>query len=410
MAMSELKQKLLQYELKQIGFPNAVYIPESDKIKIQSDNDRLPFINDVGDISYGTEHANFVRNTLRPIVDRVNETVSAWEKSQDMPFDDLKQFRVLAEYNNIMLAARDDTIYGRGLNFVTWQYNHEHTGLDHGHYTEDYIIAKEDFAERSGLIHAGKILTPEQANEIVTVIENLMENDYDLYLTSEKYDVLSKIIENLREAYPQKETVKPEKTVEKFVEEKVNTITKREMDEQEFKNNMSVLLPDADSEAVDNLIEYASELDFDGVVSKNEYLKNTFTEFVLVTKNYDKEVAVKLLEVCKIFALNAFEIRGVANHLKNNIEPKNIIDMVINGECERTTEEYRESQEALQAFENGTLDYHGKSDKQLEKTQKSAEKPKTLAEKMEAANEKVKAQDTKNNNKKSRKKEQGSDF
>ena len=181
MAMSELKQKLLQYELKRIGFPDAEYIPAADQIKIQPDNDRMPAINNTGDIHFGSEHHDFVFDTLKPLVDSVNEAAAAWEKSQAMPFENLSQFRVLAEYNNILLAARDDTEYGRGFHYATWQYNYDRTGLDHGHYTDDFNAVKEDFAGRSGLIPKEKIVTREQAAEIVTVIENLMENDYDLY-------------------------------------------------------------------------------------------------------------------------------------------------------------------------------------------------------------------------------------
>jgi hypothetical protein len=121
MAMSELKQKLLRYELAKTGFPDASYIPESDKIKIQPDNGRMPEISGADEIMYGAEHADLVKDTIKPIVDRVNETVSAWEKSQAAPFENLSQFRVLAEYNNILLDARDDTGRSRGLYFITWQ-------------------------------------------------------------------------------------------------------------------------------------------------------------------------------------------------------------------------------------------------------------------------------------------------
>jgi hypothetical protein len=85
MAMSELKQMLLKQELAKIGFPDAVYIPESDKIKVQPDNERLPFIDDEGAIWYGTEHDNFVKDTIRPLVDRVNELTAAQEKKTAMP-------------------------------------------------------------------------------------------------------------------------------------------------------------------------------------------------------------------------------------------------------------------------------------------------------------------------------------
>jgi hypothetical protein len=159
MAMPEVKQKMLQYELAKLGYPDAVYKPESDIIMIHPNNDRLPYINDAGDIHFGSEHGNFVTYTLRPIVEEVNEAYTAWEQSKAVPFEDLKQFRVLATFNNVMLAARDDTKLGRGLHFVTWRYNHDRTGLDNGFYTDDYNAVKENFASRSGLISQIKLFT-----------------------------------------------------------------------------------------------------------------------------------------------------------------------------------------------------------------------------------------------------------
>ena len=129
MAMSELKQKMLIHGLANVGYPNAAYSPETDRVKVQADNDNMPAINDNGDIRYGIEYYNIAFNEIRPIVDSVNESYAAWEASKTMPFENRKQFRVLAEHNDIMLAARDDTDYGRGLHFVTWRYNHDRTDL-----------------------------------------------------------------------------------------------------------------------------------------------------------------------------------------------------------------------------------------------------------------------------------------
>ena len=183
------------------------------------------------------------------------------------------------------------------------------------------------------------------------------------------------------------------------------------MDEQEFRNSMSTLLSNPDSEAINNLISYADELTFSGVATESEYFKNTFVEFVLVTQNYNKETVEKLLEVCKMVALAPHEIRGAANYLKNGTEPQNTMDMVIDGKCDRTPEEYRESKEALAAYENGTLDYHAKPDisSELNKSLKKSELPnvkqKTLEKRLNAAKEKVKAQDAQSsNNTKTRKK------
>ena len=136
-AMSELKQRLLLIELAKIGFREAYYSDANGIIYTDPADKRMPKIHDNGDIVYGTEYDHLVRSEIQPIVDRVNEQIAAWEKSQPIPFKDTEKFRILSEYNNVVLAARDDGNIGHGLHFVTWAYNNERTGFDGGNYTTD---------------------------------------------------------------------------------------------------------------------------------------------------------------------------------------------------------------------------------------------------------------------------------
>jgi hypothetical protein len=131
--MSDLKQRIYKQELAKIGFPNAEYKQNSGKIKIEPKNDRMPDINNDGDIHYGTEHDQLVKDTIRPVVDRVNEITAAWEHSRPVPMENLSHFHILTEFNNIVLAARDDNKHGRGLHFVVWEYDTDRTGFHTGH-------------------------------------------------------------------------------------------------------------------------------------------------------------------------------------------------------------------------------------------------------------------------------------
>jgi hypothetical protein len=97
------------------------------------------------------------------------------------------------------MSARNDTEYGRGLYFVTWQYDRDRTGVEHGHYTEDYNAAKEDFASRSGLVSKDKLFTPEQAVEMKTSIDFRIENDDELTYATE--NALNDIAGKLNAAY-----------------------------------------------------------------------------------------------------------------------------------------------------------------------------------------------------------------
>ena len=197
MAMSELKQRLYKLELAKIGFPNAEHV--GGKMVLQPGNNRLPDINDAGDIRYGTEHSHLAINKVGPIVNRVNELVAAWENSRPAPFDNVANYNILAEYKDIVLAARDDGEYGRGLYFVTWKYDEKRTDLHSGHYTDDYSSAKESFALRSGLMPAEKFITMEQAADIKAAIDFHYENSSDLDLTER----LTKINARLCHAYPE---------------------------------------------------------------------------------------------------------------------------------------------------------------------------------------------------------------
>jgi hypothetical protein len=201
MAMSEFSKKLLLYELSMNGFPNAEYTPSSDRINIWPQRAGMPEVNGAGEIFFKSGHDTFVENMLKPLVDKVHESAAAWESSRDMPFGDLSQFRSLAEYNGVVLAARDDTEAGRGLHFAVWRYDNGRTGLEHGYYTEDYAAAKENFAARSGLISELKLFTPEQVMDITESLEYRVDHDMDIIYTKE--DELHYITARLRHAYGQ---------------------------------------------------------------------------------------------------------------------------------------------------------------------------------------------------------------
>ena len=127
------------------------------------------------------------------------------------------------------------------------------------------------------------------------------------------------------------------------------------MEEQEFENKLNKLLPGADPKGIQNLITYAKELEESETVTKSEYFTDTFTEFYLVTQQYGQEKALQLLDVCKEFALNPFELRGAAYHLANGRTLSEISQLAADGECDPPNGEPLSAEAALKAFENGTL-------------------------------------------------------
>lgn len=65
-------------------------------------------------------------------------------------------FRLLAEFNGTVLAGHPTR---HGVQFVTWQRDHDGSGLCYGHYfsPQDYAAAKQDFDVRSGLVRRGAL-------------------------------------------------------------------------------------------------------------------------------------------------------------------------------------------------------------------------------------------------------------
>ncbi len=204
--MPEMLRKLMMFELAKSGFPQAEYAPETGMIKIPVDGFERPIlITEEGYVRYMPEVSDLA-DSLKPIAEQVREMAYAWEYSRAMPVGDLPEFRLLAECNSIVLAARDDSVHGRGLHFVTWEYNYERTGMYRGHYTEDYIYAKEDFAVRAGLVPENKLFTPEQAVEVKTSIDYRIKKDNKLTLAAE--DMLKDVAGKLDHAYPSQSDLK----------------------------------------------------------------------------------------------------------------------------------------------------------------------------------------------------------
>jgi len=159
MAMSELKQQLLKIAFAQLGFHDARYYPERGVFVLDPSDERLAKIYDSGNIHSCGEYDHLVRHDIEPVVKMINEQVATWERAPLAPFKDLSNYRILNEYNNVVLAARDDSSlgYGHGLHFTTWEYACNREGFLYGHYTTDYENAKEDFAIRAGLINRYKM-------------------------------------------------------------------------------------------------------------------------------------------------------------------------------------------------------------------------------------------------------------
>ena len=86
-----------------------------------------------------------------------------------------EKFHLLADFGGAVLAGRD-LENGWGYQFVTWIWDHDRTGVSHGHYyEEDFQGAKQDFAVRSGLISKAQLFSPEELTQLYRATDYLLD-------------------------------------------------------------------------------------------------------------------------------------------------------------------------------------------------------------------------------------------
>lgn len=103
------------------------------------------------------------------------------------------RYKLLADFNGIVLAGQYTS---RGVQFVTWSWDHAQTGVCWGHYFgADYNAAKQDFAVRAGLLDKDRLFTDQQLAEIYRCVGETMENAYPL--TEERRKLLEGVSEQI---------------------------------------------------------------------------------------------------------------------------------------------------------------------------------------------------------------------
>jgi len=168
--------------------------------------DRLPLcrISETGSVRYRDADIGSVeREDALHEVTQTAETVSEYIKLMDaaplLKAQGLdKTYRLLADFNGVVLAGHA-TRYG--VQFVTWDWDYEKTGVTQGHYmSNNYIAAKQDFAVRSGLIRRGQLFSPEQLTELSRCVQAVLDDQNELTCDQETL---------LRETQEQIETLAP---------------------------------------------------------------------------------------------------------------------------------------------------------------------------------------------------------
>ena len=138
-----------------------------------------------------TPHAEDALYRVEDIAAKTLEYMTAMENAQQLEASGLEgNYRILADFNGTVLAGSHSKY---GVQFVTWDWDYERTGVTHGHYfMENYDGAKQDFVTRSGLIHKEQLFSPEQMTEIYRCCADSVDGEF-FELTDKQEEVIRSV-------------------------------------------------------------------------------------------------------------------------------------------------------------------------------------------------------------------------
>lgn len=179
--------------------------------------DRLPLcrISETGSVRYrDADIGSMEREVALHEVTQTAETVSEYMKLMDaaplLKAQGLDEtYRLLADFNGVVLAGHA-TRYG--VQFVTWDWDYEKTGVTQGHYmSNNYTAAKQDFAVRSGLIRRGQLFSPEQLTELSRCVQAVLDDQNELTcdqetLLRETQEQIETLVPNLQQRMAQEQS------------------------------------------------------------------------------------------------------------------------------------------------------------------------------------------------------------
>ena len=188
--------------LRRDGYDTSV--PDNGLLPILADGLPLCRISETGSVRYrDADIGSLEREDALHEVTQTAETVSEYMKLMDaaplLKAQGLDEtYRLLADFNGVVLAGHSSRL---GVQFVTWDWDYERTGVSHGHYMSNhYEAAKKDFAVRSGLVREQQLFSPEHLTEIYRCVQDTLDHPYNL--TYDREECLDKIQEQITDLVP----------------------------------------------------------------------------------------------------------------------------------------------------------------------------------------------------------------
>ena len=174
------------------------------RLAVWLDDHPLCEVDQIGGITYRSDNIptpEYVaaKDKAYRIVCNTAEYMKQMEQAPPLKVSDLPdRYKVLADFNDVVLAGA----HGKyGVEFVTWDWDHDRKGLSHGHYFNgNYEGAKQDFATRSGLIPEQQLFKDEQLIEIYRCCADTLDAGFDL--THEQEKCIKSVQEQIENGMP----------------------------------------------------------------------------------------------------------------------------------------------------------------------------------------------------------------
>jgi len=174
--------KEVAVRLQQAGF--TVLPADNDLLPISKDGRILCRIARDSSVRYRSQEVDTPERNLAciqvsDIAAMTVEYMKLFDKAPTLKAEGLSEnYQLLADFNGAVLAGKSSEY---GVQFVTWEWSYDQTGLWQGHYYgNNYEGAKQDFAVRAGLIQKCQLFSDEQLAEIYRCLHETLESGYPI--------------------------------------------------------------------------------------------------------------------------------------------------------------------------------------------------------------------------------------
>ena len=131
----------------------------------------------------------------------IREYIKLYEKSPQMPFPSIKDYRMFGEMGDVVFGAKYSDSFG--FTFSSWYQDKESKIVTLGSYSGDYESSKEAFATRAKLVNTYKLFSEDEAANIYRCIDYVRVHSEDI--TFDQEEKLRELCQKLFDGYPKLE-------------------------------------------------------------------------------------------------------------------------------------------------------------------------------------------------------------